>query len=294
MHFLSNGGLSPIWRRFNRTGSCRRCACVKASKPYTNCLPSKLGACSNVCVTPTSSADFLATTQSPDTTETSVETDVDATVGTEAMAETRASNNYHPYPCPGSHATHALSPHDQDNQDSVQCPPKEPQPPSYIPMNAPSFRWGSLNADTLEGTYSEVVHWRLNNFKIPMGKSGKEFVRELSSLFSAFASAASMESIALKATVIVPILLLQKPHRRSKTKDHIACLEMRLQARKEGNLNELTLEGRTIQSRLPKFDKPMATQNLSRSFASLMFAGKTKAALDLLSHAEKGGYPSPT
>ena len=141
-------------------------------------------------------------------------------------------------------------------------------------MRRPSFRWGSLNADdfshALEGTYSEVVHWRLNNFKIPMGKSGKEFVRELSSLFSAFASASSMESSALKATVVVPILLLQKPHRRSKTKDHTACQERRLQAWKEGNLNELILEGRTIQSRLPKFDKPMATQNLSRSFANLM------------------------
>jgi hypothetical protein len=125
--------------------------------------------------------------------------------------------------------------------------------------------------------------------EVPVAKSGKEFVRELSRLFSAFASASSMESIALKATVVMPILLLQKPHRRSKTKDHIACLERRLQAWKEGNLNELTLEGRTIQSRLSKSDKPMATQNISRSFANLMFAGKTKAALDLLSHAEKGG-----
>ena len=57
----------------------------------------------------------------------------------------------------------------------------------------------------------------------------------------------------------------------------------------EGNLNELTLEGRTIQGRLSKSNKPMATQNLSRSFANLMFAGKTKAALDLLSRAENGG-----
>ena len=40
-----------------------------------------------------------------------------------------------------------------------------------------------------------------------------------------------------------------------------------------------------VQSRLSKSDKPVATQNIFRSFANLMFAGKTK---DLLSHAEKG------
>ena len=36
----------------NRTGSCRGCACVKAGKQCSNCLPSKLGSCSNVSSTP--------------------------------------------------------------------------------------------------------------------------------------------------------------------------------------------------------------------------------------------------
>ena len=214
--------------RCNRTG---RCACVKAGR---HCLPSKLGTCSN-CPTPASSA-APATTQSSNTTETSV--GIEATI--EATVETRASSNPHPGPPlstsheRSSHTPQAPSPH---NQDSIQCPPDEPQLPPHVPMNAPSFLWGSLNADdfshALEGTYSEVVHWRLNNFKVPAGKNGKEFVRELSNLFSAFASASSMESIALKATVIMPILLLQKPNRRSKTKDHVACLGRRLRAWKK-------------------------------------------------------------
>ena len=57
----------------------------------------------------------------------------------------------------------------------------------------------------------------------------------------------------------------------------------------EGNLNDMTLEGRSIQSRLPKFNSFMANQNLSRSFANFMFAGKIKAALNLSSQAQKGG-----
>ena len=113
-------------------------------------------------------------------------------------------------------------------------------------------------------------------------------MHELSRLFSAFASASSMESIALRAAIVLPILLLQKPHRKSKAKEHTACLERRLRIWKEGNLNDLALEGRTIQGRLPKFNSSTTKQNLPRSFANFMFAGKTKAALDLLSQAQKG------
>ena len=143
----------------------------------------------------------------------------------------------------------------------------------FQPTSSPVFSWGIHNTDdfshALEATYSEVVHWRINNFKVPWDKVGKEFVHELSRLFSAFASASSMESIALRATIVLPILLLQKPHCKSKAKEHATCLE----------------EAES----LPKYNSPMAKQNLSRSFANVMFAGKTKAALDLYSQAQKGG-----
>ena len=41
--------------RCNRTSSCRGCACVKARRQCSNCLPSKLGSCSNISSTPTPS-----------------------------------------------------------------------------------------------------------------------------------------------------------------------------------------------------------------------------------------------
>jgi len=65
--------------------------------------------------------------------------------------------------------------------------------PNVQPMSMPVYSWGTHNADdfahALEATYSEVVHWRMNAFKVPVGKVGKEFVQELSQLFLAFASA---------------------------------------------------------------------------------------------------------
>ena len=86
------------------------------------------------------------------------------------------------------------------------------------------------------------------------------------------------------------VLLLQKPHYKSKPKDHSSCLEQRLQSWSEGDLNNLLLEGRTLQNHLPK---PNASKNgstnLARTFLNLMFQGKTSAALQLLTQNGNGG-----
>ena len=61
----------------------------------------------------------------------------------------------------------------------------------------------------------------------------------------------------------------------------------------KGNLDELVREGRAIQQRLPKNGSNKANPNLGRSFSNLMFMGKCKAALDLLSRElreEKGPF----
>lgn len=87
----------------------------------------------------------------------------------------------------------------------------------------------------------------------------------------------------------MPILLLQKPARKSKAKDHITCLECRLDTWREGDLNELLREGRTIQQCISKTSPSFNNEQTSHSFANLMFQGKTKAALHLLSEQSKGG-----
>ena len=137
--------------------------------------------------------------------------------------------------------------------------------------------------------YDEVVHWRKNCFKIPLGNVGKSFVAEMSRLYTAFVATSTLECIALKATVILPILVLQLPNRRSKPKEHAACLERRMKAWKNGDLESLVNEGRTIQLRLPRLKNTQSDSNLARTFANLMFKGKVHAALDLLSNKGRGG-----
>ena len=67
----------------------------------------------------------------------------------------------------------------------------------------------------LDPIYAEVVHWRSKCFSIPFGKTGRDFVRELSRLYLAFGSASTLEAVALKTATVLPILLLQKPSKKN-------------------------------------------------------------------------------
>ena len=147
-------------------------------------------------------------------------------------------------------------------------------------MSTPAFVQGKLSgsdfADSLHALYADVVHWRHNCFSVPFGKAGKDFVRELSKLYSAYESASILESVALKAAVVLPILAFKKPSRTSKTKQHITLLQRRLCLWSNGDLNELIREGRAIQQRVPKNRLTKTKSNLARSFSNLMLMGKCK------------------
>ena len=88
---------------------------------------------------------------------------------------------------------------------------------------------GDLDAtsftELLESTYNKTVQWKKNCFRIPQGKAGKSFIHELARLFHAFATGSTLESVALKSATVLPLLMLKKPHRNSKPKEHSACLE---------------------------------------------------------------------
>ena len=116
----------------------------------------------------------------------------------------------------------------------------------------PDFSWGEVDGmvfcRALNRIYDETTHWNRNLFKVPSGKAGTAFVRELSHMFRAFADSSALESVAMKAVMVMPALLLQKPHPRSKARDHVSHLERRLQLWGNGKLDELLEEGQTIQT----------------------------------------------
>ena len=121
------------------------------------------------------------------------------------------------------------------------------------------------------------------------GKVGKAFVHELARLFLAYAGS-TLESVALTCAMTVPALLLQTPHQSSKAKEHVSCLQRRLKAWSEGKIDLLLHEGRTIQSHLPT--KPWSAKpetELAQKFARLVFEGKIRPAIRLLTDHSRGG-----
>ena len=132
----------------------------------------------------------------------------------------------------------ATTPQSLESQSTSQGPlPVVPTPAPESPSSLPSpeqistanFQWGEYDGSSLghaiESAYVEAVHWRRNIFMIPSGKAGKDYVKEQARLFSAYSDGTPLEQVALKAAMVMPLLLLQKPHPTSKTKEHARCLE---------------------------------------------------------------------
>ena len=106
-----------------------------------------------------------------------------------------------------------------------------PSLPPFTSANAPDFTWGSstitgsILCEQIHKAYESIVHWRHNLFLVPFDSVGSHFIIELAKLYESYGSASAMESIALKAAMVLPALLLQKPHRQSKSREHIKCLD---------------------------------------------------------------------
>ena len=49
-----------------------------------------------------------------------------------------------------------------------------------------------------------TVHWKRNIFRVPQGNIGKQFVDELARLYAAFADGSALESVSLKAIIVIP------------------------------------------------------------------------------------------
>ena len=164
-------------------------------------------------------------------------------------------------------------------------------------MPPPAFLWngtveGSDFVDRVNIAYDKVVHWKRNLFVVPFGKAGKEFVQELTCLFHCYGEKSALECIALKVAMLFCTLLLQKSRVSASSKDIINCLQRRLPLWKQGNIDDLLLEGRTAQHRLSNV-APAGDRNerLTCSFVSHMLRGNVRAALALFDTMDYPGAP---
>ena len=137
--------------------------------------------------------------------------------------------------------------------------------------------------------YISIITAPISLFRIPTGSTGRAFVAELAHLIQSFADGAAIEPFVLKALMVMPALLLQKPSVDSKLDTHLlrSCLQHRLDLWLNGEFMALFNEGLVIQthisSRPPYFR--CDDQHHSGRFAHLMMEGRVNAALRCLAPA---------
>ena len=262
----------------NRTGRCRNCSCVKGGRACQSCLPQRLGNCANHAnrtqvqtQLPLSAPDKSApTTQPLPPPPTSV-------------PDRQPSNAYEDEECPPAEQLPSNESHHSSVDTSWPVPPLQPPDFSWGPHQGAEFR------TLVDTAYEEVVHWRRNIFQVPSGSAGKAFVLELARLLQAYADSSSLECIAMKAITIAQVLLLQKPSRSSKSKDHAAHLQRRLELWREGDIPSLLEEGRCIQKYFRQGRKHPDSEKIAQTFRDLMMKGNVHSALRYLSRNTSGG-----
>ena len=154
-------------------------------------------------------------------------------------------------------------------------------PPDAVNASINNAKWGVLQGlqirQAVDSIYKRVVLWKKNMFKVPKGKIGERFIEEVANTINFFNSGSNLESVAISMTLIIFPLLLQKPSKSSKAKDHVTHLERRLQLWKDGEIEKLARECKSIQDRLLKSKYSPGHHN--QVFTRLMLLGKVSAAL---------------
>jgi len=170
--------------------------------------------------------------------------------------------------------------------------------PAYAPTSiTPTGSYNGISGEDfvtkINQIYDNMVRWRKNLFQVPSGLHGKSFIKLKTDWLKCFNNNTDFQGIALKVFMILPSLLLQKPSKTSKAKDHTKCLGERLKLWNEGKLDTLMKECQIIQRKI-KTSKNRSSEDVSRIFSRLMFVGKVSAALKFLDKNSENGVLEPT
>lgn len=120
-----------------------------------------------------------------------------------------------------------------------------------LPSEIKNKMWGNIThqsfCNEVYNIYKEIVNFRRNIFNISSSRAEKNFTEELIFWLKQFNSNSALNSIASKAFMVLPSVILQKPSASSKSKEHSA--EQRLALWTQGDLNILMKELKFIQER---------------------------------------------
>ena len=179
----------------------------------------------------------------------------------------------------------------QRSQDTTQRVQSSLPDYEVFPTEIKNKTWGNIShesfCDTINGVCDEIVHFRRNIFNVPSGRAGKTFVEEITFWIKQFKSNSDLNSVAF--IMVLPTLILQKPSAASKSKEHSAAIERRLNLLRQGDLYLLLKEVRFIQGKFVNSKKARTVEDISKVFAKLVFQGKLSAAIKLLDSESSTG-----
>ena len=97
--------------------------------------------------------------------------------------------------------------------------------------------WGDMNGvkeiqSKIEVYLTLMTKWQRNFFDVPGNATGKAFVTEAAHLIKLYNSGSTWSPIALHLVILFFPIMLQKPAKKSKNKDHTRYLKKRLSLRK--------------------------------------------------------------
>ena len=141
-----------------------------------------------------------------------------------------------------------------------------------------------------DSIYEKIVAFSPNNlFEVPRGNATKKMIREMTFLIRQYTGESPIQPFALKTLAILPHLICQRTHEKSKTAEDRKAMERRLELWEKGEVQNLLKEAESLQGRARKNQGKMKEVDKSKKFASLMKQGKvSKAGRELTSEATVG------
>ena len=249
----------------NKTGKCLNCICRRSGRKCSNCQPGSLSKCTN------------GSSRNGSIPDANSNNDCNSNSNNEM-----SSNGDDLSSAPND----TIPAEDTSSRLFVTTDPVLCETTCQTAAENTPFLWGSLDGDEFKRKIEEinevVVCWKRNLFLIPSVRSGKAFVDEVARLFKCYAECDALELIALKACMVMQTLLLQKPRRQSKAKEHATTLHRRLSLWLNGDIDPFFVEGQSIQTRLLSVHSSREDDKLVRRFTNLMSKGMISAALRCL------------
>jgi len=181
-----------------------------------------------------------------------------------------------------------------DNALTNQLPGRLPE---YKALESPRpFNWGlssdgrtiTVKTSSTDSAYNDISQWHKNTFLVPYGKTGKDFIDQLTKHINNWNNGTEGQHVSLKAAIVLMAVGLQKPYKKSKAKDNQECLAKCLTLWKEGEIDTLLREGKMIQRRLNN-SKRTKPPNKAKVFANLVMRGQIHSALQYISDDNGGG-----